>query len=289
MKEIISFNSIRNKIFTIRVVQVMLDKDLANLYKIENKRLNEQVKRNKERFPKNFMFQLTKEEKDELVANCDRLQSLKFSTSLPYAFTEQGVSMLSAVLNSEVAIQISIKIIDAFVQMRKFLLTNEDTFKRLNVVETKLLEYDDNFKELFSALSKRPELTSGIFFQGEFFDSYEFVSNLISKAKKEIILIDNYVDKNTLSYFKKTDTLVTIYTKNVTNELKQSLEKYNSQYKPIKVIKFDLSHDRFLIIDDETYHIGASLKDVGKKWFAFSKINLTKEIKHKLVNNKYEQ
>lgn len=284
MKEIISFNSIRNKIFTIRGVQVMLDKDLANLYKIENKRLNEQVKRNKERFPKNFMFQLTKEEKDELVANCDRLQSLKFSTSLPYAFTEQGVSMLSAVLNSEVAIQISIKIIEAFVQMRKFLLTNEETFKRLNIVETKLLEHDNNFKELFSALNKRPELTFGIFFEGEFFDSHELVFNLISKAKKEIILIDNYVDENTLSYFKKTKAKVTIYTKNISKELIQSIKKYNAQYKAIKLVEFSLSHDRFLITDNNTYHIGASLKDVGKKWFAFSKIDLTKEIKEKLLN-----
>ncbi|MFT4283174.1 MAG: ORF6N domain-containing protein [Candidatus Woesearchaeota archaeon] len=284
MKEIVRLDSIQSKIFTIRGVQVMLDKDLADFYQIETKRLNEQVKRNNERFPKKFMFQLTKEEKDELVANCDRLQTLKFSTSLPYAFTEQGVSMLSAVLNSKIAIQISIKIIEAFVQIRNFLLTNEDTFKRLNVIETKLLEHDNNFKELFDSLNKRPELTFGIFYEGEFFDSYEFISNLISKAKKEIILIDNYVDENTLSYFKKTNALVTIYTKNVTNELEQSLEKYNCQYKSIQLLKFTLSHDRFLIIDDETYHIGASLKDVGKKWFAFSKIDLTKEIKKKLLD-----
>jgi hypothetical protein len=230
------------------------------------------------------MFQLTREEKEELVANCDRLQSLKFSSSSPFAFTEQGVSMISTVLHSKVAINVSIQIIDAFVQMRKFLLGNKDTFKRLNIVETKLLEHDNNFKELFNTLNKRPELISGIFYEGEFFDSYEFISNLIKKAKKEIILIDNYVDEKTLSYFKNINVSIIIYTR--TEGLEETLLKYNSQYKPIKLVNFTVSHDRFLIIDDKTYHIGASLKDLGKKWFAFSKIELTKEIKNKLNKNR---
>jgi ribosomal protein L30E len=282
MKEIITINSIKQKIFTIRGVQVMIDKDLANFYQIETKRLNEQVKRNIERFPEEFCFQLTKDEKDDLVANCDHLNSLKFSPTLPFAFTEQGVSMLSAVLHSKIAIQISIEIINAFVQMRRFLQSNQDTFKRLNIVETKLLEHDNNFKELFKQLENKQELTKGIFFDGQFFDSYQFITDIIRKAKKEIILIDNYIDERTLNLFKKTKLKVTIYTKNITKELETDLKKFNEQYSQIKLIHFTKSHDRFLIIDDETYHIGASLKDVGKKWFAFSKIDITKEIKGKL-------
>ena len=190
--------------------------------------------------------------------------------------------MLSAVLHSKVAIHISIQIINAFVQMRRFLEFNQDTFKRLNIVETKLLEHDDKFKEIFKQLNKNQEITKGIFFDGQFFDSYQFVLDLIRKAKKEIILIDNYVDERTLNLFKKTKIKVNIYTKNITKELIDDLEKYNSQYNQINLIHFEKSHDRFLIIDDETYHIGSSLKDLGKKWFAFSKIDITKEIKDRL-------
>lgn len=303
MNQGITIESIKNKIHTIRGLQVILDKDLAKFYEVGTKRLNEQVKRNIERFPHSFMFQLTKEEKNYLVANCDHLNSLKFSSNLPYVFTEQGVSMLSSILHSKKAVQVSIQVINAFVEMKKFLNQNQDFFQRLNIVETKILEYDNNFNTIFKFLeNQKPQ--KGIFYEGQLFDAYEFITNLIRNAKNKIILIDNYVDERTLKLFNKRDeeVNVVIYTKNITEELSEDLKKYNSQYKPIKIKPFSLSHDRFLIIDNDLYHIGCSLKDtvthfirsvqflsklknsLGKKWTAFSKMNdfreeITKRLK----------
>jgi hypothetical protein len=270
MKEVVN----KNIIHTIRGVQIIIDVDIARLYEIPTKRLNEQVRRNIERFPRDFMFQLTKLEMNELVAKCDHLRSLRFSPTTSYAFTEQGVAMLSGLLRSNKAIEVNIQIMRAFVEMRRFFISNTQLFQRLDSVEKKQLEYDNKFEQVFKAIGSKIIPSKGIFFNGQVFDAYSFVSDLIRSAKKSIILIDNYVDDTVLTLFSKRNINVTIYTKEISKKLKLDLEKYNSQYKPIKIKPFTNSHDRFMIIDDkEVYHIGASLKDVGKKWFAFSKFN----------------
>ena len=267
----INNESIKNKIHYIRGKYVMLDRDLAKLYEVETKVLNQAVKRNINRFPEDFMFQLNEnEEKIFLRSQFVTLEKGrgKHRKYLPYAFTEQGVAMLSAVLKSNKSIDINIKIMRAFILMRKFLAKNKEIFYRLDNVERKQIEHDKNFEKVFDALSLN-EPQQGIFFNGQIFDAYHFISKLIKKAKKEIILIDNYIDENTLYLFTKTNVKVKILTKTI--PIKE-LEKYNEQYNNIKIKKFDLSHDRFLIIDNEIYLIGASLKDLGKKLFGFSKI-----------------
>ncbi|MDO9206676.1 MAG: ORF6N domain-containing protein, partial [Sulfuricurvum sp.] len=271
--------NIQDNIYTIRSMQVMVDSDLAELYGVETKRLNEQVKRNISRFPQKFRFQLTEVEKLELVANCDRFNTLKHSTSLPYAFTEQGVSMLSAVLKSSVAIEVSIKIIDSFVDMRKFISQNASIFQRLDTIETKQLQHkiesDEKFNKLFDALEEKT-LTpkQGIFYDGQIFDAYLFISDLIRKATTSIILLDNYIDETVLTHLSSKinpNVRITILTKTISKELTLDLQKHNAQYPKIEIKEFASTHDRFLILDEkEIYHIGASLKDLGKKWFAFS-------------------
>ncbi len=192
----IMVNSIQNRIFTFRGFQVMIDRDLAELYDVPTKRLNEQVKRNLNRFPDSFRFQLTDNEKNELVANCDRFEKLKHSTVNPYAFTEQGVAMLSAVLHSQTAVDVSIRIMEAFVEMRKFISNNAAIFQRLESVEMKQIVTDEKIDKIFKALensSLKPK--QGIFYDGQIFDAYKFVTELIKGAKKSIVLIDNYVDE----------------------------------------------------------------------------------------------
>lgn len=283
---------IENIIFTLRGEQVMLDFHLANLYGVETKRLNEQVKRNPLRFPKTFMFQITTEEWESLrsqfaTTEQNLLLQSQFATSkrrtLPYVFTEQGVAMLSAVLNSDLAIEASIKIMQAFINMRKFLLQNATVFQRLNQLELKQLQTDEKIERVFKALEAgQPQPNKGIYFDGQIFDAYSFISELIKKAEKEIILIDNYVDESVLTLLSKRGKNVNaiIYTKEISKTVKLDLQKHNAQYPPILVKSFALSHDRFLIIDKtELYHIGASLKDLGKKWFAFSRMDsLTKQV-----------
>ncbi|MEA1919643.1 MAG: ORF6N domain-containing protein [Campylobacterota bacterium] len=273
MKSIIS-TQIESKIFAIRNMQVMIDRDLAELYGVEPKRLNEQVKRNIQRFPDHFRFELTEDEKNELVANCDRFKMLKHSTSLPYAFTEQGVSMLSAVLRSPIAIEVSIKIMDSFVNMRKFLGSNSLIHEKFERIEQKLSIHHEQINKIFEAIeSKDVKPKQGIFYNGQIFDAYVFISDLIKKAEKSIILIDNYIDESTLLHLSSKvnkDVKITILTKTVTKAIKLDIEKNNAQYPNIEVKAFKDSHDRFIIIDEEIYHIGASLKDLGKKWFAFS-------------------
>jgi hypothetical protein len=278
MSELAIQTSIENKIFTIRGMQVMVDRDLAELYGVETKVLNQAVKRNIERFPNEFRFQLNEAEMLELVTNCDRLESLKHSSSAPFTFTEQGVSMLSAVLRSDTAVKTSIQIINSFVKMRQFLSQNADIFKRLELVEKRQISHeiktDEKFEKLFDALEdKSIKAKQGIFFDGQIFDAYVFVSELIKKAKSSIILIDNYCDETTLTHLSKAgvNVKITLLSKTITKQLKLDIEKYNTQYKNLQVIQFYSSHDRFLILDNkEIYHIGASLKDLGKKWFAFS-------------------
>jgi len=285
---IVNEENIKAKIYTIRGLQVMLDSDLAELYGVESKRLNEQVKRNIERFPENFRFQLSEEEYQNLRSQFATSSSDNYFTQiitiehggrryLPYVFTEQGVSMLSTVLKSKIAIQVSIQIIEAFVNMRKFISNNALIFQRLETLENKQSKNDEKFNKLFEALEdKTIKPKQGIFYDGEVFDAYRFVADLIRSAKNKIILIDNYVDDSVLTLFSKNQNIeVVIYTQTISKQLTLDLEKYNAQYKAIEIKNFKYSHDRFMIIDDvNIYHIGASLKDLGKKWFAFSKLDI---------------
>lgn len=274
--------SIQNKIYAIRDTQVMLDEDLAVLYGVEAKRLNEQVKRNIERFPEKFRFQLTENEYENLRS---QIATLSFEKGwgkhrkyLPYVFTEQGVSMLSAVLKSQTAIEVSIKIIDTFVEMRKFISLNANIFQRFERVEQRLSLHDEQFNKIFEAIENNEvQQKQHIFYDGQIFDAYLFVSDIIKSAKTSIKLLDNYIDESTLVLFTKRDIKVTmkIYTKTLSKQLQLDLQKHNAQYPKIEIETFDLSHDRFLIIDDiDVYHFGESLKDLGKKWFAVSKMDI---------------
>ena len=275
---------IESRIMSIRGRQIMIDRDLAELYGVETKVLNQAVKRNMERFPERFRFQLTKKEMTELVTNCDRFNSLKHSTARPYAFTEQGVAMLSTVLRSETAIRMSIHIMDAFVAMRRFMTTNSEVFQRLSTMEYHQLEMlqhqqetDKRIDEVFRRLDEgNAKPKQGVFYNGQIYDAYTFVSDLIKSAKKRIILIDNYVDETVLTLLDKREIGVAaiIYTQQITRHFQLDIDRHNAQYAPIEINTFRLSHDRFLCIDDNVYHIGASIKDLGKKWFGFSKMEI---------------
>jgi len=282
----ISILQVENRIFTIRDVQVMVDYHLAELYEVETKRINEQVKRNNKRFPRSFMFQLTLKEWDLLqsqIATAEQqldLQSQNATTkrrTLPYVFTEQGVAMLSAVLKSDTAVEVSVQIMNAFVSMRKLLSTNTLISHRLNNIELRQVESDHKFEQIFKALERKDEIpTQGIFFEGEVFDAYELASKIIRSAKNNIVLIDNYIDESTLLHLSKKNKEVQVLLLSKTNskELQLDIQKANEQYGNFTLKSFDKSHDRFLIIDQiEVYHLGASLKDLGKKWFAFSKMD----------------
>jgi len=274
----LSTENIESKIYTIRSMQVMLDSDLAELYNVETKVLNQSVKRNRERFPDNFMFQLAKDEfenlKSQIVTSSSEWGGRR---TPPYAFTEQGVAMLSGVLKSDTAVKVSIQIMNAFVAMRKFIASNANIFQRLDIVERKQLENDKKFEELFDAIqSKDIKPDNGIFFDGQIFDAYKFVSDIVRSARKSIVLVDNYIDDTVLTLFSKRNknVQVIIFTREISKQLLLDLDKYNAQYPLIEVKEFKLSHDRFLIIDNkDVYHIGASLKDLGKKWFAFAKLD----------------
>lgn len=276
----IAQKEIENLIYTIRDKQVMLDSDLARIYQVETKVFNQAVKRNIERFPENFSFQLTSEEWESLrsqfvTLNAGRGQHRKY---MPYVFTEQGIAMLSAVLRSEIAVKVSIAIMNAFVEMRSVLINNASLFHRLNKVELKQLEADQKFEKLFKALdSGKLHSEKGVFYNGQVFDAYAFVSDIIRSAKSSIILLDNYVDDTVLTILGKRKDGVTakIYTKGISKQLQLDVQRYDSQYLPIEIESFSETHDRFLIIDHtELYHIGASLKDLGKKWFAFSRMDI---------------
>ena len=272
--------NIESKIMIVRRQQVMIDRDLAELYGVETKVLNQAVKRNIERFPEQFCFQLTREETDIL---CSKSQIVTLNVrgnlrgtnikKLPYVFTEQGVAMLSAVLHSETAIKISIEIMNAFVVMRHYLLENSGIISRLATTETKLIEHEKNFEKIFAVLENTSNAKKeGVFFQGQIFDAYAKFESFIQSAEKEIILIDNYVDLSVLERLskKQKDVKVTIYTDPKTKLSEQDVQKFNEQYPQLTLKHTSKAHDRFLIIDDNTlYHIGASLKDLGKKCFAF--------------------
>jgi hypothetical protein len=285
---------LRSLIYRVRGMEVMLDSDLAWLYGVETRVFNQAVKRNIERFPDSFRFLLTQEEYDSLKSqfvtlNADADLRSQFVTSsdhggrryLPYAFTEQGVAMLSAVLRSETAIQTSIHIINAFVAMRRLLAASGGLLQRVDTLEKRQITHeiktDDRFEQVFDALeSKSLNPTQGIFFDGQIFDAYLFVNDLLRQAKKSIVLIDNYVDDSVLQQLAKRrkGVAATILTRTIGKALALDLKKHNAQYPPIDIREFADSHDRFLILDGEkVYHLGASLKDLGKKWFAFSKMD----------------
>ena len=304
--EIMKKDDIQSRIYTIRGVQVMLDSDLAEFYGVETKVLNQAVKRNIERFPQEFCFQLTAEESNSLrsqIVTLENENSLNYrigtskngqnlksqivtsswggKRKASYVFTEQGVAMLSGVLKSAKAVQISIQVINAFVAMRRFLASNAEVFQRLGVVERKQIEHkadaDHKFEQIFNAIEERSiKPKQGIFFDGQIFDAYQFVSDLIRTARKSILVIDNYIDDTVLTLFSKAGKKVkiTVLTKTISKQLVLDMKKYNEQYPEITLKEFHNSHDRFIIIDNKiVYHLGASLKDLGKKWFAFSKFD----------------
>lgn len=273
--------TIQNKIFTVRDVQVMLDADLAELYGVETKRINEAVKNNPDKFPSDFYFELSEEE-DEILRskNSTFKESLKNRKYSSKVFTEQGVYMLATILKSKIATEITLSIIRTFAQMRKLINDNTLLLSQLKDLEKRQLSYeiktDEKLDKIFEAIeAKEIKPKQGIFYDGQIFDAYVFVSELIKSAKKSILLFDNYVDESVLTFLgKRVSTCkVTIYTKNISKQLALDLQKHNAQYPHVEITKFDLSHDRFLLIDDDVYHIGASLKDLGKKWFAFSKMD----------------
>lgn len=273
LMEVLDVVNIEARIYSFRDTYVMIDRDLAELYGVETKVLNQAVKRNIDRFPESFRFGLSKLETQELVTNCDRFNSLKHSTSLPYAFTEPGVAMLSAVLHSPAAVSVSVRIMQAFVAMRRFMLANAQVFQRLDRLEVHQLETDQKIDQVFARLdSSKEENKQCVFFDGQIYDAYEFVCNLIRSADKRIILIDNYVDDTVLAMLDKRNAGVkaSIYTQKAGDQFKIDIAKHDAQYSAIPVFIFKKSHDRFLIIDEKVYHVGASLKDLGQKWFAVS-------------------
>ena len=276
-----SKTKIEDRIFTIREKQVMLDRDLAQLYQVETKQLNRAVKRNIERFPPDFMFQMTAEECSRCqfgTLNIKQGQNIKY---MPYAFTEYGIAMLSGVLRSESAISANIRIMRAFAEMRKMLPQIGSINDRISLLEhhqitmrEQMSETIDKVELLMSKLQSNTTTicNQGIFFDGQIYDAYAFVAGLVRKAARRIVLIDNYVDDTVLTLLNKRADTVTaiIYTSKFSKELRLDIEKHNGQYPPIDVRTFCKAHDRFMIIDDEVYLIGASIKDLGKKWFGFT-------------------
>ena len=283
--EIISLDAsdIKRRIFTIRGKQVMLDSDLAELYGYEVKKLNQQVKRNMDRFPEDFMFQLQKEE----IPDSSKSQIVTLNESgnkrgsnvkkLPYAFTEQGIYMLSTVLRGELAVKQSIFIMRAFREMRHFIANNAALFDRISSVELRQLEYqkqiDKKFDQIFEYIGEHTETNQKLFFNGQIYDAFSLLIELIQKAEQEIILIDGYVDVSTLNILakKQSGVTVTIYTCTKTKLTAQDVAAFNAQYQTLEVKHTNIFHDRFLILDGKTvYHIGASLKDAGKKCFGIT-------------------
>ena len=268
---------IKNKIYTIRGMQVMIDRDLSKLYEVENRALKQAVKRNIDKFPDDFIFELTHNEIEMMVSQNVIPSKKHLGGASPFVFTEQGVSMLSSILKSKTATKVSIDIFRAFVNMRKFISNNTQIFQRLESLESKQFQTDEKIDNILDAIEEKGiKPKQGIFYNGQVFDAYTFVADLIRESKESIVLIDNYIDDTILTLFSKNQNIeVAIYTQTISKQLKLDLVKYNSQYKDINIKTFKDSHDRFLIIDNkDVYHIGASLKDLGKKWFAFSKFDI---------------
>ena len=271
---------IKSLIYVVRGQQVMLDSDLAMIYQVETKVFNQAVSRNIERFPENFRFQLTKEEFDTLrsqIATADGRGGRRYR---PYMFTEQGIAMLSGVLRSDVAVQASIRIMNTFVEMRRFIANHALLFEKVSDIELKQLEYqkntDEKFDKVFRYIEDHAESEQKIFFDGQIYDAFSLITSIIRKAQKEIILIDGYVDVDTLNILAKKNAGVDvkIYTYASAQLTNGDAAKFNAQYPTLTVKKTQVFHDRFISLDGGTaYHIGASIKDAGKKCFAISLID----------------
>ena len=285
----LAIEDIKNLIYTIRGKQVMMDSDVANIYHCETKYVNRVVKRNIERFPEEFCFQLNENEFE--VLRCQfvtlnengRGQHRKY---LPYVFTEQGIAMLSALLKSDVAVSVSVNIMKAFIEMRKFLMLNGQVFERLTSVEHKLLEHDKKFDIIFDQLQSEENIKQRIFFDGQIYDAYSLIIDIIKRAEKKIQIIDNYIDDSVLKMLakKNKNVEVVILTSNKSNIENLDIQKFNKEYPILKVAKTNKFHDRFIVIDNkEMYHLGASIKDLGKKCFGINKIE-DKEIIEKIIN-----
>ena len=268
-----NLSDIENKIHLIRENQVILDRDLASFYQVDLSQMNRQIKRNITRFPPDFRFQLTKDEHDSLKCQNGIANTRGGDRALPYAFTEQGVAMLSGLLRSETAINANILIMRAFVAMRRLFITNSHVFQRLNYLEYRQHETDNTIERIIDRIDNLSVIPrQGVFFDGQVFDAYEFACNLIRQADLNITLIDNYVNDEVLTILdkRKPGVKATIYTNNTSKQFALDITKHNSQYPPIDIVSFNKSHDRFLVIDANVYHFGASIKDLGKKWFAVS-------------------
>lgn len=281
---IVPIETIRSLVYVVRGRQVMLDSDLASLYHVETKRLNEAAKRNSERFPERFRFQLTKEEYENLksqiaTSSLQREKEYGGRRKLPYVFTEQGIAMLSSVLRSSIAIQVNIRIMDTFVEMRKYMAHTAMVLEKVNQMEARQIadqrRNDERFEQVFDYMADHRESNQKIFFDGQIFDAFSLLTDLIGQAKNSIALIDGYVDMGTLNILAKKQNKVNvcIYTFSNTRLTTQDIEKFNAQYPSLKVKYTGLFHDRFLILDEnKAYHIGASVKDAGKKCFGITQI-----------------
>lgn len=289
----ISNEEIKNLIYTIRGKQVMLDSDVARLYQYTTKNINKAVKRNSDRFPEDFCFRLTENEFQNLRFQIGTLNKKVNNGDvtrkyLPYVFTEQGISMLAGVLKNEIAVKVSVNIIRAFVEMRKFLILNGQVFERLTNIEYKLLEHDKKFDEVFNQLQSKENIKQKIFFDGQIYDAYSLVVDIIKKANRKILIIDNYIDDSILKMLtkKNNNVEVVILTSDKSNIQQIDIQKFNKEYPILKVAKTNKFHDRFIIIDnEEMYHLGASIKDLGKKCFGINKIEDV-EIMEKILNYK---
>ena len=290
VQKIATNEEIKNLIYTIRGKQVMLDSDVAMLYHYETKNINKAMKRNIERFPEDFCFQLTDKEFENLRFQFGTLNRKVNNGEvtrkyLPYVYTEQGISMLAGVLKNNIAIQVSISIIRAFIEMRKFISANAQVFERLTNVEYKLLEHDKKFDEIFDSLQKEENFKQKIFFQGQIYDAYSLIVKIIKRAKNKIVIIDNYIDESILEMLSKKNknVEVIILTSNKSNIINLDVKKFNEEYPILKISKTNKFHDRFIVIDDkELYHCGASIKDLGKKCFGINRIE-DKEIINKFI------
>lgn len=274
-------SEIKNLILTVRDKQVLLDSDVAQLYGYDTKRVNETAARNSKRFPTRFRFQLTEEEVDEILRS-------QFATSnktdtpgrggrryKPYVYTEQGVAMLSGLLKNDIAIQVSLSIMDAFVEMRQFLSTNKEIYAKLINMDNKILEHDHKFDQVFDLLQSSEETPNqSIFYKGQFYDAFRFIVDIIKKAEKDVILIDNYIDDSVFDILvnKKDGVSTTIVTSNPERLSQAHSKKFSKQYGAVSIVACKDFHDRFVIVDrKEVYAFGASLKDLGNKCFEVSK------------------
>ena len=285
IQELSNSDVIRSRIFTIRGVQVMLAPDLADLYKVETRVFNQSVKRNIKRFPENFRFQLTKEELNEVITNCDNPDRLRFSPQAPFAFTEQGIAMLSGVLNSEVAVQVSIRIMNTFVAMRRTLASIAPLLSRIEATERRQLKLEDaqveneeRFKLILDAMQDKRFPPQKVFFDGQVYDAFEQMKKLVRMAKKELIIIDPYFADSVLPLIaQKRSGVEVLVIRNFRSKLLHDVDvaQFNAQYANSLTVKVsDKFHDRFLIIDKTTLiHVGASLNHLGKKCFAFSSLD----------------